>query len=63
MSENELFEKASATCMVELRPVYQMNGGCFMATNSGGRKRYVIGTLDNGSVFVESVKGFDKYGD
>jgi hypothetical protein len=50
---NELFEKASSLCMVKLYPVHQMNDGCWAATNSGGRKRFVIGYLDNGSVFVE----------
>ena len=50
---NELFEQASALCMVKLYPVHQMNDGCWAATNSGGRKRFVIGYLDNGSVFVE----------
>ena len=52
---NELFEKASSFIMVHLYPVHQMNDGCWMATNSGGRKRYVIGYLDNGSVFVEEI--------
>ncbi len=50
---NELFEKASALCMVQLHPVHQMKDGCRAATNSGGRKRYVVAYLLSGAVFVE----------
>ena len=50
---NELFERASAFCMIQLYPVAEMTDGCWHATNSGGRKKYVIGYLDNGNVFVE----------
>ena len=50
---NELFDKASSLCMVKLYPVHEMSDGCWCATNSGGRKRYVIGYLHSGSVFVE----------
>ena len=53
---NELFEKASALCMVKLFPVSRMTDGCWQATNSGGRKSYVIGYLDNGSIFVEEFE-------
>jgi hypothetical protein len=53
MAMNELFEQASALCMVQLFPVTEMTDGCWHATNSGGRKKYVIGYLDNGNVFVE----------
>lgn len=50
---NELFEKASSLCMIKLYPVHEMSDGCWCATNSGGRRRYVIGYLNSGSVFVE----------
>ncbi len=50
---SELFEKAQALCMVKLYPLHQMKDGCWAATNSGGRRRYVVGYLHSGAVFVE----------
>ncbi len=52
---NELFEKASALCMVQLHPVHQMKDGCWAATNSGGRKRYLPGYFHSGAVSVQDL--------
>ena len=52
--EIELFMQASKRCMVKLLPLEAMTLSCWLATDSGGRKRYVVGRLDTGDVFVES---------
>jgi hypothetical protein len=39
-----------------LYPVQQMSEGCWLATDSGGNKRYVVGYLDNGSPFCERAR-------
>lgn len=52
---SELIREASMRSMMNLFYVHGMNDGCLMVTNSGGRRRYVVGRLDSGSVFVEGV--------
>ena len=39
-----------------LYPVQQLSGGCWLVTDSGGNKRYVVGYLDNGSPFCERAR-------
>ena len=39
-----------------LYPVQQLNAGCWLVTDSGGNKRYVVGYLDNGKPFCERVR-------
>lgn len=52
---NELLREASSKIMVNLFYVHSMSEGCIMATNSGGVKRYVVGRLHSGNVFVEEA--------
>lgn len=46
-------EKISGVC---LYAVQQLNDGCWVTTDSGGNKRYVVGYLDNGKPFCERVR-------
>ncbi len=56
---NDLIKLAEAKIGICLKQVERMAMGCVLCTDSGGRKLYVAGRLDNGSVFVErTVKGF-----
>lgn len=41
--------------MVCLYFVSYTEGDCILATDSGGNKRYLVGRLDTGEVFVERV--------
>lgn len=56
----ELIEKASSMACICFYGVQQV-GGCLMVTDSGGRKRYLIGYLDDGSVFWERLKEYDEW--
>ena len=56
----ELIEKASSMACICFYGVQQV-GDCLMVTDSGGRKRYLIGYLDDGSVFWERVKDSDEW--
>lgn len=56
----ELIEKASSMACICFYGVQQV-GDCLMVTDSGGRKRYLIGYLDDGSVFWERVKESDEW--
>ena len=42
-------EKIKSICLYRLYPV----GDCLCVTDSGKRKRYLIGRLDNGEPFIE----------
>ena len=56
---SEIIKLAEAKIGICLEPVERMAMGCVLCTDSGGRKLYVAGRLDNGDVFVErTVKGF-----
>ena len=56
----ELIEKASSTACICFYGLEQV-GDCLLVTDSGGRKRYLIGYLDDGSVFWERVKEHDEW--
>lgn len=40
--------------------VSNLHDKCYVVTNSGGKKRYVIGRLDNGKAFCERVKHLEE---
>ena len=42
-----------------LYPVQQLNDGCWVTTDSGGNKRYVVGYLDNGKPFCERARDLE----
>jgi hypothetical protein len=50
-----IIKEAQSMIGVCLYPVQQMSMGCWLATDSGGNKRYVVGYLDNGKPFCERV--------
>jgi hypothetical protein len=52
MSNND-WQRAEQLIGVCLRVVQPMSHGCWLCTDSGKVKRYVVGRLDNGDVFVE----------
>jgi hypothetical protein len=39
----------------------QVVGDCMLVTDSAGRKRYLIGYLDDGTVFWERAKEYDEW--
>ena len=49
-SDWQIAENILGVC---LSPVQPMSHGCWLATDSGSKKRYVVGRLDNGEVFAE----------
>ena len=50
-------ETAACICFYVLEAV----GDCLLVTDSGGRKRYLIGYLDNGTVFwTRTTKEFEQ---
>ena len=51
----DLLRDASLHAMLRLEVVEKMTMGCLLATDSGKRQLYVIGYLDNGSVFTEKI--------
>lgn len=55
----DLVQRASSLACICFFGVRQI-GDCLMVTDSGGRKRYLIGYLDDGSVFWERVKECDE---
>jgi hypothetical protein len=48
-----LITQASDIAGICLYFVAPMTDGCVLCTDSGSRKRYVVGRLDDGSVFCE----------
>lgn len=52
----QVIRQAQQLTQLCLYPVQQLNGGCWIVTDSAGRKRYVVGYLDNGHPFCERVK-------
>jgi hypothetical protein len=55
----DLVQRASSLACICFFGVRQV-GDCLMVTDSGGRKRYLIGYLDDGSVFWERAKEYDE---
>ena len=56
----DLVQRASSLACICFYGVHQV-GDCLLVTDSGGRKRYLIGYLDDGSVFWERVKEHDEW--
>jgi len=56
----DLVQRASSLACICFYGVRQI-GDCLIVTDSGGRKRYLIGYLDDGSVFWERVKEYDEW--
>ena len=50
----ELIQKASSKCNVCLYYVTHCLD-CVICTDSAGNKRYLVGRLDNGEIFVEKI--------
>lgn len=55
----DLVQRAQTLACICFYGVRQI-GDCLLVTDSGGRKRYLIGYLDDGSVFWERVKEYDE---
>ncbi len=48
----EMIKEGNAKSMVYLLYMEDMADGCILCTDSGHRKQYVVGYLDNGELFV-----------
>ena len=55
-----LMKEAGAKIMVRLFHEWDMTDDCLLCYDSGGRKKYVVGRLDNGEVFAERCE-FDPF--
>lgn len=60
MDQDKLITAASYRLMVRLSFVEAMADDCILATDSGSKKLYVIGLLDNGKLFVERAEPLEK---
>lgn len=60
MDQDKLITAASYRLMVRLSFVEAMADDCILATDSGSKKLYVIGLLDNGRLFVERAKPLEE---
>ena len=54
----DLLQRASTLACICFYAV-QVVGDCMLVTDSAGRKRYLIGYLDDGTVFWERAKEYD----
>ncbi len=59
MSNQQLIEQASGVASICFKLIEPMADDCLLVTDSGGRKRYVIGALHNGKVFVERATALE----
>ncbi len=53
MSNQQLIEDASGIASICFKLIEPMKDDCLLVTDSGGRKLYVIGVLQDGQVFAE----------
>ena len=56
----DLVQKASTLACICFYAV-QVVGDCMLVTDSAGRKRYLIGYMDDGTVFWERAKEYDEW--
>ncbi len=53
MSNQQLIEQASNVASICFKLIEPMTDDCLLVTDSGMKKRYVIGCLNDGKVFAE----------
>ncbi len=60
MDQDKLITAASYRLMVRLSFVEAMADDCILVTDSGGKRLYVVGLLDNGRLFVERAEPLEE---
>ncbi len=59
MSNQQLISQASNVASICFELLEPMTDDCLLVTDSGGRKRYVIGVLQDGQVFAERATSLE----